>query len=288
MARKIRKAVFPAGGMGTRFLPATKTIPKEMMPIIDRPLIQYAVDEAKAAGIEEFIFVTGRGKSAIEDYFDLSYELNDTLKAKGNDKVLEKLEQNKLPPGSVSFTRQQEPLGLGHAVWCARNLVGDEPFAVLLADDFIVGGTPCLKQMTDAFAKENANIIAVMEVPKEDVSRYGILDPGKRNGPMVEIKDLVEKPTPAEAPSPLSIVGRYILEPEVFRHLSAFETGSGGEIQLTDAMAKMIGPKNFYGLEFEGKRFDCGNKLGFLKATAYVAGKDPELKEFLADLSSEG
>jgi len=285
LANKIKKAVFPVGGMGTRFLPATKTIPKEMMPIIDKPLIQYAVDEARAAGIEEFIFVTGRGKSAIEDYFDLSYELNDTLKNKGNEDVLDALEKNRLPPGSVSFTRQQEPLGLGHAVWCARHLVGDAPFAVLLADDFIVGGTPCLKQMTDAFEANNANFVAVMNVPKADVSRYGVLDPGAQEGSLVEIKGLVEKPPVEEAPSTLSIVGRYILSPEIFTHLSAHEKGSGGEIQLTDAMAKMIAPGTFYGLEFEGTRFDCGNKLGFLKATAHVAAQDDELKEFLNDLT---
>lgn len=284
MPKKVRKAVFPVGGMGTRFLPATKALPKEMLPIVDQPLIQYAVDEARAAGIEQFIFVTGRGKSAIEDHFDHSYELNDLLSARGKTDVVESLTSSILHAGQVSYTRQQEPLGLGHAVWCARHLVGDEPFAILLADDFVRAGTPCLKQMIDAFETTGGNVVAVMDVPKEQTNRYGILDPGAEDGRLVEIKGLVEKPEPAAAPSTLSIIGRYVLMPEVFTHLDRKERGAGGEIQLTDAMAKMIGETPFHGFRFDGVRYDCGDKLGFLDATLAVALDRPDLSDGLRRL----
>ncbi|MCG8505976.1 MAG: UTP--glucose-1-phosphate uridylyltransferase [Sphingomonadales bacterium] len=270
--------------MGTRFLPATKALPKEMLPIVDQPLIQYAVDEARAAGIEEFIFVTGRGKSAIEDHFDHSYELNDLLSARGKTDVVDSLTSSILQAGQVSYTRQQEPLGLGHAVWCARHLVGDEPFAILLADDFVRAETPCLGQMIDAFEATGGNVVAVMDVPKEQTNRYGILDPGEEDGRLVEIKGLVEKPEPAAAPSTLSIIGRYILMPDVFTHLGRKERGAGGEIQLTDAMAKMIGQMPFHGFRFDGVRYDCGDKLGFLDATLAVALDRPDLADGLRGL----
>ncbi len=278
---RVRKAVFPVGGLGTRFLPATKALPKEMLPIVDKPLIQYAVEEAAAAGVEEFIFVTGRGKTAIEDHFDYSYELEDLLSSRNKLQELSALRAFIPDAGQVAYTRQQEPLGLGHAVWCARNLVGDEPFAVLLADDLILSETPCLKQMTDAASKTGGNVVAVMDVPREHTSRYGILDVGKDDGYLAEVRGLVEKPDPAEAPSTLSVIGRYILMPEVFDYLGKKETGAGGEIQLTDAMAKMIGEKPFHGLRFEGTRFDCGDKLGFLQATVAFGLARDDLREGL-------
>ena len=275
MAQRVRKAVFPVGGMGTRFLPATKAMPKEMLPVVDKPLIQYAVEEARAAGIEEFIFVTGRGKTAIEDHFDHSVELHNILKERGDHEKAALIGGSMFEPGQVAYTRQQEPLGLGHAVWCARDLVGDEPFAVLLADDLVMADTPCLKQMTDVFDRTNGNVVAVMDVPQEHTDRYGILDIGAQDGPLVEVRGLVEKPKPADAPSTLSVIGRYILLPEVFGHLSLRETGAGGEIQLTDAMAKMIGAAPFHGLRFEGKRFDCGDKAGFFEANlAFALARD--------------
>jgi UTP--glucose-1-phosphate uridylyltransferase len=266
MTHKVRKAVFPVGGMGTRFLPATKAMPKEMLPVVDKPLIQYAVEEAQAAGIEEFIFVTGRGKAAIEDHFDHSVELHNILAGRGKGQAMEATAGPMLKPGQVAYTRQQEPLGLGHAVWCARELVGNEPFAVLLADDLVKSKTPCLKQMQDQFAGTGGNIVAVMDVPREHTSRYGILDIGAEDGDMVEVRGLVEKPAPADAPSTLSVIGRYILLPEVFSYLERQERGAGNEIQLTDAMAQMIGEAPFHGLRFEGTRFDCGDKVGFLEA----------------------
>jgi UTP--glucose-1-phosphate uridylyltransferase len=283
---QVRKAVFPVGGMGTRFLPATKALPKEMLPIVDKPLIQYAVEEAAAAGVEEFIFVTGRGKAAIEDHFDHSYELEDLLSARNKTQELAALRAAIPAAGQIAYTRQQEPLGLGHAVWCARNLVGDEPFAVLLADDLIMSKTPCLKQMTDAAAKTGGNIVAVMDVPRAHTSRYGILDVGDDDGYLAEVRGLVEKPDPAEAPSTLSVIGRYILMPEVFGYLDKKERGAGGEIQLTDAMAKMIGQKPFHGLRFEGTRFDCGDKLGFLKATVAFGLARDDLREGLGSYLS--
>jgi UTP--glucose-1-phosphate uridylyltransferase len=276
---KIKKAVFPVAGLGTRFLPVTKAVPKEMLPIIDRPLIQYAVDEARAAGIEEFIFVTGRGKSAIEDHFDHSYELNDTLKDRAKDVELLNLKTDLLAPGQIYYTRQQEPLGLGHAIWCARHFIKDEPFAILLADDYILSKKPCLKQMIEAHEQTGGNIIAVTEVPHEDTKNYGIVSPGEDNGKLVEVCGLVEKPQPEEAPSNLSVIGRYILTPEVIEHLSRHERGAGNEIQLTDAMAKVIGNKPFHGLRYEGTRFDCGSKAGYLEATVATALQRDDLKE---------
>jgi UTP--glucose-1-phosphate uridylyltransferase len=280
---RVRKAVFPVGGLGTRFLPATKALPKEMLPIVDKPLIQYAVEEAHAAGIEEFIFVTGRGKTAIEDHFDHSYELEDLLSSRNKLQALEALRAVVPGAGQVAYTRQQEPLGLGHAVWCARNLVGDEPFAVLLADDLILSEEPCLKQMVDAARETKGNMVAVMDVPREQTSRYGILDVGSDDGRLAEVRGLVEKPAPAAAPSTLSVIGRYILMPEVFDHLGRKEQGAGGEIQLTDAMARMLGGRPFHGLRFEGTRFDCGDKLGFLQATIAFGLARDDLRQGLGD-----
>jgi UTP--glucose-1-phosphate uridylyltransferase len=242
-------------------------MPKEMLPVVDKPLIQYALEEAEAAGIEEFIFVTGRGKSAIEDHFDYSWELEESLSSRGKTETLDAIRSWVPTAGQVAYTRQQEPLGLGHAVWCARNLVGDEPFAILLADDLIQSETPCLKQMVEAAEDTEGNVVAVMDVPREHTQRYGILDVGKDDGRLAEVKGLVEKPAPEKAPSTLSVIGRYILMPQVFDYLSRMERGAGNEIQLTDAMAKMIGESPFHGLRFEGTRFDCGDKLGFLQAT---------------------
>lgn len=286
---RVRKAVFPVGGLGTRFLPATKALPKEMLPIVDKPLIQYAVEEAAAAGVEEFIFVTGRGKAAIEDHFDHSYELEDLLSARDKTEELAALRAAIPAAGQVAYTRQQEPLGLGHAVWCARNLVGNEPFAVLLADDLIQSKTPCLKQMSDAAAEIGGNMVAVMDVPREHTARYGILDVGSDDGHLAEVRGLVEKPDPVEAPSTLSVIGRYILMPEVFEYLGRKEKGAGGEIQLTDAMAQLIGAQPFHGLRFEGTRFDCGDKLGFLQATVAFGLDRDDLREglgkYLSDIS---
>jgi UTP--glucose-1-phosphate uridylyltransferase len=279
----IRKAVFPVGGLGSRFLPATKSMPKEMLPVVDKPLIQYAVEEAQAAGIEEFIFVTGRGKSAIEDHFDFSYELERSLHEAGKEDLLQLLAGCRLAPGQVAYTRQQQPLGLGHAVWCAKNLIGDEPFAVLLADDLIQAETPVLAQMVAAQDVAGGNMVAVMSVAAEETAKYGVIDPGQVDGNKIAVNGLVEKPEPAQAPSNFAVIGRYILQPEVFDHLERHETGSGGEIQLTDAMAKMIGQTPFTGFEFEGQRFDCGNKLGFLQATVAFGLARPELRDAFKD-----
>jgi UTP--glucose-1-phosphate uridylyltransferase len=281
MKQKIRKAVFPVGGLGTRFLPATKAMPKEMLPIVDKPLIQYAVEEAQAAGVEEFIFVTGRGKTAIEDHFDQSWELEETLSSRGKTELLDTVRSWVPKAGAVAYTRQQEPLGLGHAVWCARRLVGDEPFAVLLADDLILSKTPCLKQMAQVHEETGGNVVAVMDVPREHTQRYGVLDVARDDGRLAEVRGLVEKPAPEKAPSTLSVIGRYILLPEVFRHLDRMERGAGGEIQLTDAMAKLIGRGAFHGLRFEGTRFDCGDKLGFLQAAVAFGLERPDLREGL-------
>ena len=284
MAQRVRKAVFPVGGMGTRFLPATKAMPKEMLPVVDKPLIQYAVEEAQAAGIEEFIFVTGRGKTAIEDHFDHNIELENILKERGKTAEVKLVSGPMLQPGQVAYTRQQEPLGLGHAVWCARELVGDEPFAVLLADDLVMAETPCLKQMFDSFEKTSGNIVAVVDVPKEHTNRYGIVDTGAENGSLVEVNGLVEKPDPKDAPSTLSVIGRYVLLPEVFEHLAQKEKGASGEIQLTDSMAKMIGTSPFHGLRFEGRRFDCGDKAGFFEANLAFALARDDLREEVSAL----
>lgn len=292
MAQQVRKAVFPVGGLGTRFLPATKAMPKEMLTVVDKPLIQYALEEAQAAGIEEFIFVTGRSKTAIEDHFDHSYELEATLRERGKLAQIEELYAWVPKPGQVAYTRQQRPLGLGHAVWCARDLVGDEPFAVLLADDLILADRPCLAQMVAARQEVGGNMVAVMDVPRAHTSRYGILDVERDKGALVSVKGLVEKPAPEKAPSTLSIIGRYILEPEVFDHLGRIERGAGNEIQLTDALARMIGGRHgFHGLRFEGRRFDCGDKAGFLHANIAFALARPdmsaEVKLFLQEYDGQ-
>lgn len=274
----IRKAVFPVAGLGTRMLPATKAIPKEMLTVVDKPIIQYALEEARAAGIEHFIFVTGRGKSSIEDHFDHSYELDDTLEIKGKKAELEAVSSWLPKPGELSYTRQQKPLGLGHAVWCARDLVGDEPFAVLLVDELLQNNPPCLKEMVDLHNETRGNVVSVMEVPDDHTNRYGILEIGKDDGRIVEAKGMVEKPAPSDAPSNLALIGRYILQPEIFDHLAQQETGAGGEIQLTDAMAKMLGQSPFHGLRYEGQRFDCGSRLGYLEAIVANAMTRPELQ----------
>jgi UTP--glucose-1-phosphate uridylyltransferase len=284
MKKKVRKAVFPVGGLGTRFLPATKAMPKEMLTLVDKPLIQYAVEEAAAAGIEEFILVTSRAKSAMEDHFDYPYELAKTLEERGKNAELEALEKMLPAAGKVVYTRQQKPLGLGHAVWCARDLIGDEPFAVLLPDDVILGQKPCLRQMVEAHDETQGNIVAVMEVPREHTKRYGVLDIAKDEGKLVSVKGLVEKPDPSVAPSTLTIIGRYILQPEIWTHLDRHEKGAGGEIQLTDAMAKLIGGKPFHGLRFEGTRYDCGDKIGWLEANVAYALARPELAPAMKDI----
>jgi UTP--glucose-1-phosphate uridylyltransferase len=278
IARKpIRKAVFPVAGLGTRFLPATKAIPKEMLPIIDRPLIQYAVDEAREAGIDELIFITGRGKTAIVEHFDQAYELEDTMR--GRSKSLDVLEPTRIQPGNLVTVRQQVPLGLGHAIWCARAIVGNEPFAIFLPDELMVGNANgsggCMKQMVEAYNEVGGNLISVLEVPEDEVSSYGVIKPGKRGfGPgnaLTEVLGLVEKPRREDAPSNLIISGRYILQPEVMRTLESQGKGAGGEIQLTDAMARMIGHQPFHAVTFAGRRFDCGSKTGFVEATLALA-----------------
>lgn len=270
--KPIKKAVFPVAGLGTRFLPATKAIPKELLPIVDRPLIQYAVDEAREAGIEQMIFVTGRGKTAIVEHFDMAFELETTMSDRGKD--MNVLEPARATPGDIITVRQQVPMGLGHAIWCARAIVGDEPFAIFLPDELMIahkGGAGCMKQMVDAYNQTGGNLISVLEVPHEDVSSYGVIDPGKEDGALTEVKGLVEKPPVDEAPSNKIISGRYILQPEVMRTLQNQEKGAGGEIQLTDAMAKMIGSQPFHAVTFDGKRYDCGSKLGFVEATLALA-----------------
>jgi UTP--glucose-1-phosphate uridylyltransferase len=292
MSKAVRKAIFPVGGLGTRFLPATKAMPKEMLPVVDKPLIQYAVEEARAAGIEQFIFVTGRGKTAIEDHFDYSAELHHTLISRDKHDLWKLLEPTMLPAGQVAYTRQPEPLGLGHAVWCARHLVRDEPFAVLLADDLILSAEPCLKQMIDAHAKVGGNMVAVMDVAREHTSRYGIVDPLPGPKPaasagddrLVGVKGLVEKPRAGSAPSTLAVIGRYILQPDVFSSLDRQERGAGGEIQLTDALAELIGGAPFHGLRFAGRRFDCGDKVGFLEANIAFALERADMGPQLRDI----
>jgi UTP--glucose-1-phosphate uridylyltransferase len=269
MPTRVRKAVFPVAGLGTRLLPATKSIPKEMITIVDRPLIQYAVDEAREAGIEQLIFVTGRGKSALVDYFDVSFELETTMRAKG--KSLDVLEPSNARFGEVVSVRQQQPLGLGHAVWCARDIVGDEPFAVLLPDELMFGQPGCLAQMVEAYDKVGGNLVAALEVPASETHKYGVVDPGATDGRLTEIRGLVEKPPQGSAPSNLMLPGRYILQPEVMRALDAQEKGAAGEIQLTDAMAKLIGQQAFHAYRFEGQRYDCGSAEGFVIANVAMA-----------------
>ncbi len=280
---KIRKAVFPVAGLGTRVLPATKAMPKEMLTIVDKPLIQYVYDEAREAGIEHFIFVTGRNKNVIEDHFDRMYELDATLAARGKKAEQDVLAQNQPDAGAVSFTRQQAPLGLGHAVWCARDIVGNEPFAVVLPDELVLNSPGCLKQMMDTASSlgEKSNLIAVEAVPDHLTHQYGICGVGKRSGKMFEVDGMVEKPAKGTAPSNLSITGRYILQPEIFKILETQERGAGGEIQLTDAMIGLAKSQKFYGVEFEGERHDCGSKPGFLRANIAYGLKRPELRDGL-------
>jgi len=288
MATRVRKAVFPVAGLGTRLLPATKSIPKEMITIVDRPLIQYAVDEAREAGIEQLIFVTGRGKAALDDYFDHAFELEATMRERG--KSLDALEPSRSDFGEVISVRQQQPLGLGHAVWCARHIVGEEPFAVLLPDELMVGEPNCLAQMVEAYEKVGGNIVAALPVPDSETHKYGVIDPGATDGRLTEIRGLVEKPAPGTAPSNLMLPGRYILQPDVMRVLDAQETGAGGEIQLTDAIAKLIGKQPVHAYRFEGERYDCGSAAGFVIANLAIALERsdvaPSVQEFIANLSS--
>ncbi|MBY4641172.1 UTP--glucose-1-phosphate uridylyltransferase GalU [Gluconacetobacter entanii] len=285
MIKTLKKAVLPVAGMGTRFLPATKSIPKEMLPVVDRPLIQYAIDEAREAGIEEFCLVSSRGKDSLIDYFDIAFELEATLKERKKTSALKALEPTRVTPGSMISVRQQEPLGLGHAIWCARSFIGNDPFAILLPDDVVQSKTSCLKQMVEVYNRTGGNVLAVTEVPREKTDQYGVLDVGHDDGKLVEVKGLVEKPKPAEAPSNLSVIGRYILTADVLPHLAKLEKGAGGEVQLTDAMAKMIGHVPFHGFRYEGRRFDCGNKIGFLEAQiAFSLAREDladEVREFL-------
>jgi len=285
MPTRVRKAVFPVAGLGTRLLPATKSIPKEMITVVDRPLIQYAVDEAREAGIEQLIFVTGRGKSALVDYFDHAFELEATMGAKN--KSLEVLEPSNARFGEVVSVRQQQPLGLGHAVWCARDIVGDEPFAVLLPDELMYGEPGCLKQMVAAYEQVGGNVVAALEVPESETHKYGVVDPGATDGRLTEIRGLVEKPPQGSAPSNLMLPGRYILQPEVMKALDAQEAGAGGEIQLTDAMAKLIGKQPFHAYRFEGQRYDCGSAAGFVIANIAMSLERgdvaPAIREFLSE-----
>lgn len=275
----IRKAVLPVAGFGTRVLPATKAIPKELLPVVDRPALQYVVDEAIEAGIEHIVFITGRGKGAIEDYFDLSFELETNLRGKASKAdILAEVEKTRLPAGGASFTRQQEALGLGHAIWCARDIIGDEPFAILLPDVIVKAEKSCLAQMVDAYNKTGGNIIAVDPVPEERVSSYGVIAPkGERDGRLIQMSGMVEKPPREEAPSNLAITGRYILQPEIFGLLADQGAGAGGEIQLTDAMARLMEMQSFYAYEFEGAPYDCGSKLGYFEAVLAHAVDHPEI-----------
>lgn len=287
MKRKVTKAVFPVAGLGTRFLPATKSIPKEIMTLVDRPLIQYAIDEARAAGIKEFIFVTSRGKSALEDYFDHANELESTLRKAGKDELLAALKSTNMESGAIAYIRQHKALGLGHAVWCARRLIGNEPFAVLLPDDVITGEKACLQQMVEVHAETGGNIVAAMEVPHEKTSSYGILDIKDDMGALVSVRGMVEKPK-SDAPSNLAVIGRYILSPQILQNLDRVRAGSGGEIQLTDAIAEEIrNSGNVYGYRFRGQRFDCGSKAGFLQATVSFALARPDLRDEFSQFLTE-
>lgn len=282
MRKKLTKAIFPVAGMGTRFLPATKSVPKEIMTLVDRPLVQYAIDEARAAGIKEFIFVTSRGKGALEDYFDNAPQLEQELRKKGKDDLLEILKSTNMDSGEIAYTRQNKPLGLGHAVWCARRLIGNEPFAVILPDDVIAGETPCLAQMAEAYRETGGNFVAAMEVPEEKTSSYGMLDIKEDHGRLVSTKGMVEKPPAGEAPSNLAVIGRYILTPTVLQKLNKKQTGAGGEIQLTDAIdAARDEGEEVYGFRFDGQRFDCGSKSGFLQATVAFALERDDLRHDL-------
>ena len=284
MKRKVTKAIFPVAGLGTRFLPATKSVPKEIMTLVDRPLIQYAIDEARAAGIKEFIFVTSRGKSALEDYFDHSPELEANLRKKGKDALLKELKKTNMDSGAIAYIRQHKALGLGHAVWCARRLVGDEPFAVILPDDVIAAEKPCLQQMIEAYAETGGNMVAAMEVPAAKTSSYGVLDVKEDMGTHVSVNGMVEKPPAGTAPSNLAVIGRYILSPKIMKNLNQMKSGAGGEIQLTDAIAQEIkNEQNVFGYRFTGQRYDCGSKAGFLQATVAFGLAREDLKEELAE-----
>lgn len=285
MPKPVRKAIFPVAGLGTRFLPATKSVPKEIMTLVDRPLVQYAIDEARAAGIEEFIFVTSRGKSALEDYFDKAPQLEESLRSKGKTALLETLQATNMESGAIAYIRQTQPRGLGHAVWCARRLLGDEPFAVILPDDVIAAETPCLVQMVEAYqAQGGGNMVATMEVAPEAVSSYGVVDVKEDMGRLVSVKGMVEKPPREEAPSNLAVIGRYILEPKVMDNLDGQEAGAGGEVQLTDAIAReIVESDNVFGFRFEGQRYDCGSKAGFLQATVAFALAREEFADGLTD-----
>lgn len=288
MKNKITKAIFPVAGMGTRFLPATKSVPKEIMSLVDRPLIQYAIDEARAAGIKEFIFVTSRGKGALEDYFDHAPQLESELKRKGKKDLLEEVKNTNMDSGAIAYIRQHKALGLGHAVWCARRLVGNEPFAVILPDDIIASEKPCLQQMVEAFEENPGCMVAAMEVPKERVSSYGVLDVKEDMGSLVSVKGMVEKPAPGEEPSNLAVIGRYLLTPQIFKNLNSKQTGAGGEIQLTDAIATEITEgRDVYGYRFNGQRFDCGSKSGYLQATVSFALSRPDLRDDLMGFLQE-
>jgi UTP--glucose-1-phosphate uridylyltransferase len=277
--KKVTKAVFPVAGLGTRFLPATKSIPKEIMTLVDRPLIQYAIDEARAAGIKEFIFVTSRGKSALEDYFDHAPELESELRRKGKTELLETLKETNMDSGAIAYVRQNRAMGLGHAVWCARRLIGNEPFAVLLPDDVIAAEKPCLQQMIEAYENTGGNMVAAMEVAPEKASSYGVLDIAEDMGSIVRAKGMVEKPKAEDAPSNLAVIGRYILTPKVLNNLNKMKQGAGGEIQLTDAIAQEItASNNVHGFRFRGQRYDCGSKAGFLQATVAFGLARPELR----------
>jgi UTP--glucose-1-phosphate uridylyltransferase len=283
MRKKVTKAIFPVAGMGTRFLPATKSVPKEIMTVVDRPLVQYAIDEARAAGIKEFIFVTSRGKGALEDYFDHAPQLEQELRKKGKDELLEILKNTNMDSGEIAYIRQHRALGLGHAVWCARRLVHNEPFAVILPDDVIAAEKPCLQQMVEAYEETGGNMVAAMEVPPEKTNSYGILDVQEDMGAMVSVKGMVEKPDAGSSPSNLAVIGRYILSPNIFRNLNKLKSGAGGEIQLTDAIAQEIGKEDsgVYGYRFRGQRFDCGSKAGFLQATVAFGLARDDLKDDL-------
>lgn len=287
MVQRVRKCVFPVGGLGTRFLPATKAMPKEMLPVVDKPLIQYAVEEAQAAGIQHFIFVTGRGKTALEDHFDHAPDLERTLADRGKTAELDLVTSWMPKSGQVSYTRQQEPMGLGHAVWCARDLVENEPFAVILPDDLVLAEIACMKQLVDAHTDVGGHVVAVADVPREHTRRYGILDVENDDGRLARAKGLVEKPDPKDAPSTLSIIGRYILHPSVFEHLDKQMKGAGDEIQLTDAIAKTIGSVPFHGLRYKGRRFDCGDKVGWLEANLHFALERPDMREPVRDFLKE-
>ncbi len=288
MKNKVTKAIFPVAGLGTRFLPATKSVPKEIMTLVDRPLIQYAIDEARAAGIKDFIFVTSRGKSALEDYFDTAPELEAALRKAGKDELLEVLKNTNMDSGAIAYIRQHKALGLGHAVWCARRLVGNEPFAVILPDDVIAAETPCLQQMVEAYRETGGCMVAAMEVPHEKASSYGMLDIKDDMGSMVSVKGMVEKPPADQAPSNLAVIGRYILTPKVLQNLNQIEKGAGGEVQLTDAIAQEIQKgRDVYGFRFRGQRFDCGSKAGFLQATVAFGLARPELRAEFAQFLDE-